>query len=129
MAPVSMLPAQPPLPTARNFPFQFSPGIHNSISMRESGDGASTAATRQYAGRGAPCAPRPPRPGCCAPAGTDSTALIVVFGNESDFKPSHAVCGDAAANSTTARVVIMGEPPKMMMSHGQYIISFNDDIW
>src|SRR5437660_74696 len=45
-----MLPAHPPLPTARNFPFQFCAGIHNSISMCESVDGSSLASTRQNSG-------------------------------------------------------------------------------
>ncbi len=75
MAPVSMFPAQPPLPTARNLPFQFSTGIHSSISMWEVEDGVRTAATRQCAGNGAP-APRP-RPACAAPAGRNSAVVIV----------------------------------------------------
>src|SRR5438045_3242972 len=103
-----MLPAHPPFPTARNFPFQFSAGSHNSISMCESDDGASTAATRQYAGSGAPCAPRPPRPACGAPAATNSTEVIVVFCNERDFRPSHGACCATAANTTAAKLVIMG---------------------
>ena len=45
-----MFPAHPPLPTARNLPFQLAAGIHNSISMCESADGVSVAVTRQNAG-------------------------------------------------------------------------------
>ena len=60
-----MMPAQPPLPTAWNLPFQFSAGSQTSISMCESGDGFSTAATRQCAGStiagAAGACPRPPR--------------------------------------------------------------------
>src|SRR5437867_6665643 len=45
-----MEPAQPPLPTAWNFPFQFASGIHTSILISESLDGFSVAATLQNAG-------------------------------------------------------------------------------
>src|SRR5881392_950333 len=99
-----MAPAQPPLPTARNLPFQFSAGIHNSISMYESADGVKVAAMRQCAGNCTPpCAARPVR---CDPAGTYSTAVTVVCGIESDFKPSHADCCAAAAKSTRAKLLI-----------------------
>src|SRR2546425_7274685 len=61
-----MVPAQPPFPTASNFPFQFSDGSQTSISITESEDGFSTAATRHRGGRvsvgAAGVGPRPPPP-------------------------------------------------------------------
>ena len=45
-------PAKPPLPTARNLPFQFSVGSHSSTLMFESGVGFSTSVTRQCCGIG-----------------------------------------------------------------------------
>ena len=48
-----MLPFQPPLPTARNLPFQPDAGSQTSILMSESAVGLSVAATRQNAGRSA----------------------------------------------------------------------------
>src|SRR5687767_936487 len=70
-----MFPAQPPLPTAWNFPFQLADsGIQTSMSTTESADGFSVAATRQCAGSTGPAAgaaaapPRPPPPRPAAPA-------------------------------------------------------------
>src|SRR6185295_19804517 len=111
MAPVSIAPAQPPLPTARNLPFQFSAGIHSSISMCESEEGARTAATRQCAGNAAP-APRP-RPAGAAPAGRNSAAVMAVLGRESVLRPSHADCCWAiVANKKKAKLVIMAWEPQ-----------------
>src|SRR5712691_4899679 len=66
-----MVPAQPPFPTASNFPFQFSDGSQTSISISESEDGFSTAATRHRAGSasggGAGAGPRPPAAAAGAP--------------------------------------------------------------
>src|SRR5512138_447852 len=107
MAPVSTLPAQPPLPTARNLPFQFSTGIHNSISICESADGLSTAATRQCAGTCPACAPRALP---CCPAATYSDAVIVVFGSDRDFKLSQVVFSAKAAKSKIAMKVILDSP-------------------
>ncbi len=45
-----MLPAQPPLPTPWNLPFQPEAGIHTSTLMSESDEGVSVALTRQKAG-------------------------------------------------------------------------------
>src|SRR5688500_100090 len=94
MAAVWMLPAHPPLPTAKNLPFQFSVGIHNSISIWESGEGFSVAATLQCAGNG------------CA-AGTNSTAVIVVWGNGTDFKLSQGVCWIRAAAARSVSMLVM----------------------
>ena len=51
MASNEIVPAHPPLPTARNLPFQFSAGNQISIWMCESGDGVSVAATRHNGGQ------------------------------------------------------------------------------
>src|SRR4029450_2905439 len=81
-------------------------GIHSSISMCESDDGARTAATRQCAGSWAP-APRP-LPAWAAPAGRNSAVVIVVCGRDSVFRPSHADCCCAiAAKKRNAKLVIM----------------------
>ena len=45
-----MVPAQPPLPTIWNLLFQFSAGIHTSMSMLESVDGAPLILTQPRAG-------------------------------------------------------------------------------
>src|ERR1700682_896422 len=99
-----MMPAQPPLPTIWNLPFQFSVGNHASILISESAEGFRVAATRQCAGSISGCAP--PRPVACAgppaprpapaggrygPAATDSTAVNVVSGSESDLSWSQGV--------------------------------------
>src|SRR5688572_10254328 len=97
-----MVPAQPPLPTARNLPFQFSAGSHSSISMCESEDGVSVTATRQWAGSSVPAPPRP-RPVVDAPAATDSTAVIVARVRESAFSGSQAGCCSIAAAAMTTR--------------------------
>src|SRR5437016_1028892 len=95
-----MLPAHPPLPTARNFPFQFSAGIHNSISMCESEDGANVAPTLQYAGRG-------------ATAVANSAAVTVTVGSERDFNPSHVICcwGTRATRSIAILIMIWSPEP------------------
>jgi hypothetical protein len=79
-----ILPAQPPLPTAWNLPFQFR-GSSASISICESADGASTSATRQC-------------------EGSDSAAVIVAFSSGTDASRSHGICAVAAltANSHNA---------------------------
>ena len=77
-----MSPAQPPLPTAWNLPFQPDDGIHTSTLMSESADGFSVAATRHTAtGFANPCAAfdRPLGGLENAPAGTSSALVMVVF--------------------------------------------------
>src|SRR5215813_126852 len=89
-----MFPAQPPLPTAWNFPFHSEAGSQTSTLMSESDEGVSVAATRQKAGS---------RLNCCAaggaipgsvkpPAGTIWAKVIEVFGSARD-----AVAVDAVA--------------------------------
>ena len=46
-----MIPAQPPLPTPANFPFQLPSGSQTSKTICDSGVGAMTPATRQKGGR------------------------------------------------------------------------------
>src|SRR5450432_153990 len=81
-----MLPAQPPFPTATNFPFQPSAGSHSSISIWESEDGASTANTRQWAGL----------------ATIVSAVVMVVWGSDTDASRSQGICAEAAAVNHTA---------------------------
>src|SRR5262245_22968498 len=98
-----MLPAQPPLPTARNLPFQCSVGSQTSISMFESDAGVSTAATRQNAGRVLnPCAagfapPAPAPGGTNAPAATVCAEVNLVDGSVRADKPSHVPAAETAA--------------------------------
>src|SRR5580704_7917230 len=106
MAGKLMMPAQPPLPTIWNFPFQLSAGSHNSILMSESAEGFRVAATRQCAGSiTGGCAPA--RPGACGgcqgPAGTDSTAVSVVAGSDSERSCSQGVCAKASEAEKLAR--------------------------
>src|ERR1700676_4597753 len=114
MSLMTMFPAHPPLPTARNFPFQFCAGIHNSISMCESDDGVSVAATRQNSGnclnagfgRAGPGTENVPAPTVCA---------VVIFtpGNASDVRLSQlpveagAAPGVAAALIEVVAVIVM----------------------
>src|ERR1700742_4981730 len=122
-------PAQPPLPTAWNLPFQSVAGSQASVSICESGEGVRTMATRQYAGSiRAGAAPRPPgagaalpRPGGCGgrngPAGTDSTVVKVTLGSVSDLRFSQGVWAKALnsapekANARKVRVIMEGPQP------------------
>src|SRR5215831_13773285 len=107
---VEIVPAQPPLPTASNFPFHTSAnGNHTSISICESEDGVSTAAMRQWAGSrmgGGVDAPGSPGGG---PAGMDSAAVIVVFGSGYDLSFSQGTCANAIdappRQTTTSRII------------------------
>src|SRR6266550_2171545 len=85
-----MVPAQPPLPTAWNFPFQSTAGIQTSILMSESDEGVSVAATQQKVGSWLNCGAAGPVPGRVnAPAGTTWARVIEVFGSARDDKLSH----------------------------------------
>src|SRR5438094_1685024 len=89
-----MVPAQPPLPTAWNFPFQATAGSQTSILMSESDEGVSVAATRQKAGSWLSCGTAGPVAGRVnPPAGTIWANVIDVFESASDDMLSH----DAAA--------------------------------
>src|SRR5216683_1115524 len=85
-----MVPAQPPLPTAWNFPFQSVAGIQTSILRSESDEGVSVPATRQKVGSWLNCGAAGPVPGRVnAPAGTIWARVIEVFGSAKDDKLSH----------------------------------------
>src|SRR5437899_4355917 len=92
----------PPLPTPKNFPFQFARGNHTSNPISESATGRITPATRQNAGRSAgatmgmpprgPADQDPPIYGfgrVNAPAATRSAKTIVVSGNFRARRFSH----------------------------------------
>src|ERR1700704_3868275 len=96
---MTMFPAHPPLPTARNFPFQFCVGIHSSISMCESEDGVSVATTRQNSGSCLNVGFCLAAPGTeNVPGGTDCAAVILTPGNARDVRLSQlpVVAGAAA---------------------------------
>src|SRR2546427_10469506 len=91
-----MEPAQPPLPTAWNFPFQFASGIHTSILISESLDGFSVAAPLQNAGSclkiafcSAATGPCPGRENCPAPP--DCPTVIAGSPRARDFTLPKAV--------------------------------------
>src|SRR5262245_15288849 len=112
-----MLPAQPPLPTAWNFPFQPAVGIQTSILMSESLVGFTVAALRQneaISANGDGAFPRPPRPaaaprprpsprsaagGVNAPAATVCALVMVTFGSARAPRLSQ---GAEAANVRTS---------------------------
>src|SRR5262245_57675449 len=119
-----MEPPNPPLPTARNLPFQSAAGIQSSALMFESLEGLSTSFTRQCAGIGCAAAPRPAagaagagagapaRPGCTnGPAATDSALTIVTLGIVTDFKDSQvaapAVVASNAKPITAKKAVVI----------------------
>src|SRR5437868_3664284 len=103
MASVTMLPAHPPLPTARNLPFQFCAGIHNSIAMCESADGASVATTRQNSGSCLNDAFWRAAPGTeNAPAATDCADVIFTPGNAREVRLSQLAAAAGAAPATAA---------------------------
>src|SRR5215467_12511998 len=88
-----MVPAQPPLPMARSFPFQLA-GSQSSTLMSESEDGLSVMATRQKAGRPLkvrPCWPPRPPGMVKSPAGTLCAESIFAFGNTTDANLSQDV--------------------------------------
>src|SRR5580704_13660102 len=85
-----MVPAQPPLPTAWNFPFQSATGSQTSILMSESHEGVSVASTRQKVGNWLNCGVAGPVPGRVnAPAGTTRARVIEAFGSARDDRLSH----------------------------------------
>src|SRR5580704_14504899 len=85
-----MVPAQPPLPTASNFPFQSAIGSQISILMSESDEGVSVAVTRQKVGSWPNCGVAGSVPGRANfPAGTTWVSVIEVFGSAKDDRLSH----------------------------------------
>src|SRR5215831_13434763 len=90
------------------------------MSISESAEGLSVAATRQNAGTDNPAGPPPPRcpppvagaaGGVKVPAGTDSAVVMVVLGRETDFRLEQGVVASAVLNSTIARFAIIYVPP------------------
>src|SRR4029453_7022006 len=107
-----MVPAQPPLPTARNFPFHACAGIQISTLMSESDGGVSVVATRQKAGIWLNCGTVGPLPGRMnPPAGTISANVIEVFGSVSEDKLSHDVVVLRACPSTFSAGRTAPKPP------------------
>src|ERR1017187_2932979 len=100
-----MVPAQPPLPTAWNFPFQPDSGSQTSIWMSESLVGFSVAATRQKAGSSlywrAAAAVTPGK--LNSPAWTDRASVIVESGSASADRLSHEAA-TATIGARTAAV-------------------------
>src|SRR5262245_46598384 len=85
MSPWLMLPAKPPLPTPRKFPFQPSMGSQTSNLISESLVGLITPTTLRKAGKllkgSVPGSTNVPAGGLNAPAATVSTDTIVVLGS------------------------------------------------
>src|SRR5215469_7159619 len=104
-----MVPAKPPLPTARNLRFQFV-GIHNSKRM----SGEIVAATRQKAGTLAVAAPPRPPGTWNDPAGTEAVRVIVVLGRASLARLSQGCWAKESVGRKTktarARRTIGGPP-------------------
>ena len=97
-------PAQPPLPTAWNFPFHPEAGSQTSNLMSESDDGVSVAATRQNPGSFLNACPPPPAAGGVnPPAATVWANVMVVLGSFSDDRLSHEPAA-AGASVETQRV-------------------------
>src|SRR5262245_41880260 len=85
MSPWLMLPAKPPLPTPRKFPFQPSVGSQTSNLISESLVGLIAPTTLRKAGRllngSVPGNTNEPAGGLNAPAATVSTDAIATFGS------------------------------------------------
>src|ERR1700737_1256381 len=81
-----MEPANPPLPTPWNFPFQPELGSHTSNAISESLDGLITPAPRQKAGS---FSIAPPPGGLKDPPATDSAVVMVVPARPSVARLSH----------------------------------------
>src|SRR5262245_47102082 len=113
-----MFPAQPPLPTAWNFPFHPRAGSQTSTLMSESDDGLSVAATRQKAGRPLNCCTAVgPIPGRAKPpAGTTCANVIEVSGSARDDKLSHAAALRARPYISVARSTAHDPPVTILIA-------------
>src|ERR1017187_10326829 len=123
-----MEPAQPPLPTAWNFPFQPEAGSQTSIWMSESLVGFSVAATRQNVGSSwywrAAAAGAPGK--LSSPAGMDRASVIVASGSASADRLSH----DAATAAVGARTAASSRNQPLffiasLLCQNPYILSDN----
>src|ERR1700719_2034306 len=95
-----MEPANPPLPTLRNLPFQSEAGNHTSKRISESGLGRMTPARRQNAGslsRGLP------EGGVNLPAGTACAVVRVVFGSFTPLRLAQSAAWPARADAARRR--------------------------
>src|SRR5262245_57506525 len=103
-----MEPANPPLPTPMNFPFQFSVGSQSSILIRESEVGLRIIWTLQWAGilAGGALLPRAPARTGAGPSGTTSALVIVVSASWRLARFSHGVAPAAAPRSIRAMLAI-----------------------
>src|SRR5687768_9064205 len=98
-----MLPAHPPLPTPRNFPFQPCAGIQTPILLSESRVGVSVAATRQNANSFAAAGgTAPPGRGENWPAPTTIACVTVTFASDSDRRLSQVAADAGDASVSTA---------------------------
>src|SRR5262245_58266838 len=112
-------PAQPPLPTARNLPFQFFVGSQSSTLMFESGVGLSTIVTLQcsgigsgggaFAGGGRP----PPGGGVKMPSATVVAAVTLARSSLTPASCSHGMLRPAA--NAVANRAIMSSPPSLSL--------------
>src|SRR5215813_1630293 len=90
-------PAKPPLPTAWNFPFQFTVGIQTSKRIA----GVMTPLTRQIGSAILPTGDG------FGPAGRDSTSMMVVSGKLRAAKVARVQGAVVAATGSGAPVAIM----------------------
>src|SRR5262245_51464636 len=112
-----MDPANPPLPTPMNLPFQFWIGSQSSMLISESDDGLSTICTRQWAGMLAgdalpgvarPAAPRAPgAPGPRAGGGPSGTIAAVTMAASANLRVARLSQGVAAVARTRSAPPIM----------------------
>src|SRR5688572_25386608 len=121
-----IVPAHPPLPTARNLPFHPDAGNQISVLMSESLDGVSVAVTRQNGGNREKALPAaPPRPDPTgevnAPAATTCAESILELGRATLARFWHAVAAregvdvnHAVINSEIANAVQIGEIRRIM---------------
>src|SRR4029077_13357987 len=91
-----MEPANPPLPTLRNLPFQSEAGNHTSKRISESAVGRITPARRQNAGS---LSMGLPDGGVNLPAGTACTVVTVVFGSLAPLRLAQSAAWPARAGT------------------------------
>src|SRR5438034_852365 len=99
-----MLPAQPPLPTPWNFPFQPEAGSQISTRMSESLLGVSVIATRQNGGRSlnAAAAWGFAPGGTNAPAATFCASVTLASENFIDIRLSHGAAVEIVLNISSS---------------------------
>src|SRR5262252_4479554 len=105
-------PAQPPLPTARNLPFQFFVGSQSSTLMFESEVGLSTIVTLQcsgigrgggaFAGGGGPA----PAGGVKMPSATVVAAVMLARSSLTPASCSHGMLRPAASAVANRAIIV-----------------------